>query len=38
MMEDGSIPQRSLDDAGAHPAILQELESVANKSEEIAES
>jgi RNA polymerase sigma-70 factor (ECF subfamily) len=38
MMEEGSIPQRSLDDAGAHPAILQELESVANKSEEIAES
>ena len=37
MMEEGSIPQRSLDDAGAHPAILQELESVANKSEEIAE-
>ncbi|WIW95489.1 sigma-70 family RNA polymerase sigma factor [Altererythrobacter rubellus] len=38
MMEEGSIPQRSLDDAGAHPAILQELKSVANKSEEIAES
>ena len=38
MMEEGSIPQRSLDDAGAHPAILQELESVTNKSEEIAES
>lgn len=38
MMEEGSIPHRSLDDAGAHPAILQELESVANKSEEIAES
>jgi RNA polymerase sigma factor (sigma-70 family) len=38
IMEEGSIPQRSLDDAGAHPAILQELESVANKSEEIAES
>lgn len=38
MMEEGSIPQRSLDDAGAHSAILQELESVANKSEEIAES
>lgn len=38
MMEEGSIPQRSLDDAGAHPAILQELESVANKSEEIAQS
>jgi len=38
MMEEGSIPQRSLDDAAAHPAILQELESVANKSEEIAES
>lgn len=38
MMEEGSIPQRSLDDAGAHRAILQELESVANKSEEIAES
>lgn len=38
MMEEGSIPQRSLDDAGAHPAILQELESVTNKSEETAES
>ena len=38
MMEEGAIPQRSLDDAGAHPAILQELKSVANKSEEIAES
>ena len=38
MMEEGSIPQRSLDDAGAHPAIMQELKSVANKSEEIAES
>lgn len=38
MMEEGSIPQRSLEDAGAHRAILQELESVANQKEEITES
>jgi RNA polymerase sigma-70 factor (ECF subfamily) len=38
MMEEGSIPQRSLEDAAAHRAILQELESVANRQEEIAES
>lgn len=38
MMEEGSIPQRYLEDAAAHRAILQELESVANRQEEIAES
>lgn len=38
MMEEGAIPQRSLEDASAHRAILQELESVASKKEEIAES
>ncbi|QIG53818.1 sigma-70 family RNA polymerase sigma factor [Altererythrobacter sp. BO-6] len=36
MMEDGSIPQRSSDDASAHRAILQELDEVAARQEEIA--
>ena len=30
MMEDGSIPQRSLDDDTAHDAILEELDDVAS--------
>ena len=38
MMDEGAIPQRSLDDASAHGAILQELETVAGMQEEIAES
>jgi RNA polymerase sigma-70 factor (ECF subfamily) len=29
MLEDGDIPQRSLDDATAHRAILEELDDVA---------
>jgi len=38
MMDEGAIPQRSLDDASAHGAILQELETVAGMQEEVAES
>jgi RNA polymerase sigma factor (sigma-70 family) len=29
MLDDGDIPQRSIDDAGAHRAILEELDEVA---------
>ncbi|MGQ7829812.1 sigma-70 family RNA polymerase sigma factor [Altererythrobacter sp. Z27] len=36
MLEDGSIPQRSSDDADAHRAILQELDEVAARQEEPA--
>ncbi len=36
MLEDGSIPQRSMDDAEAHRAILQELDEAAARQEEPA--
>lgn len=36
MLEDGSIPQRSTDDAEAHRAILDELDEVAARQEEPA--
>lgn len=36
MMEEGAIPQRSIEDAGAHRAILEELDEVAGRQEETA--
>lgn len=34
MLEEGDIPQRSIDDEGAHRAILEELDEVAARQEE----
>lgn len=38
MLEDGSIPRRSIEDAGAHRAILEELDEVAGLQEQAADS
>ena len=38
MLAEGDVPQRSIEDAGAHRAILEELDSVAARQEEIAEN
>lgn len=38
MLKEGSIPKRSLEDAGAHRAILEELDDVAGLEGETAES